>query len=193
MSMSPHQAVSRGSRRRTKRNRPRAGRRSGSSDAGLAEVVPAGPGEVADDVAVGLDELPVADDRRRPGLGADDDPVGEEVPVEFVAGFGVVHAGDVEHGVGLFGALGRGLRGLDVAHHLAEAGHHRVDAALWRCGCGLPTRLHLRDDRVEHRDEPVDAVGDVAGAVERADLLGELASPGRADRVPVSGISLPIE
>jgi hypothetical protein len=63
------------------------------AEAGLAEVVPAGPGEVADEVRVASAQSPQRIDAGGTGFGADDDPVGKQSPVRLAPGFEVVEAG----------------------------------------------------------------------------------------------------
>jgi hypothetical protein len=68
---------------------------------GLAQEVPAGPGEIADHVSVLGDEPPQVGDPGRERLGTDDDPVRMGLLVQDVAALAVVESDDVEHRGGL--------------------------------------------------------------------------------------------
>ena len=80
-----------------------------AADAGLAEVVPTHPGEVADHVGERLHQLPPLRDDRRPVLRAEDHALREEFAVHLVARLAVVVARDVEVRVRL-----RSLRAHDL-------------------------------------------------------------------------------
>ena len=100
MSRSPHHAVSHGyvavERRHAERVRLVAV--LDPADAGLAEVVPAGPGEVADHVRVVGDAAPSAVDRRRVGLGGRRSPGAGRLAVHLEARLPCSCTRDVEVG-----------------------------------------------------------------------------------------------
>jgi hypothetical protein len=97
---------------------------------------------------------------------------------------------DVDRGVGFGGPFGHELGGGDAVEDLAHRIHHVVDAARLERG---DLALELIEDLATDGPEAADGVGDEAGVVERADLLGEPATPSAPRPEPVSGISLPIE
>ena len=91
MSKSPQLAVSHGYGAHEPAGRVRRVRYvARPPDAGLAEVVPAGPGEVADHVRVLAHQLPVRRDSLRAVLAADDHAVRVQLVVHRVARLGVV-------------------------------------------------------------------------------------------------------
>ena len=143
------------------------------ADPHLAEVVPAGPSEVADDVGRVAHHGPQPADLRGERLRAHDHAVGEEFRIDGVARLGVVEPQDVERGAGLRGPPAGGLTGADDGERSALSGHQLVE----------PTGL-LRDrgHLVDHGEERVDAVGDEARRVERADEFGHPPGPAGAVR-----------
>ncbi len=148
---------------------------------GLADVVPARPGEVADHVRQVLEPLPDRGRQRGAGLAAHDHALRVELRVDLVPADHVVVAGDVEVGVRVTGPLVDGGETDDAIEHPVEDPDDQVEdpdevlvgvlAALpRRCSLGGELLLVLRGDEVE---EPVDAVGDQPRGVELAGALGE--------------------
>ena len=118
---------------------------------------------------------------------------GNSSAVLFVPGFHVVHAGDVEHAEGLGRPFRHEAGGAEGIHRVPHVRHDGVDARPVAAGLTRLPRRRAQGGQVgQDGEHPVDRVGDVAGAVQEADPLGELASPRSPGRAS-SGISLPIE
>ena len=143
-----------------------------AADAGLAEVVPAGPGEVADDVGVLEHPAPPDVDVGRVGLAGDDDPLGMGLGVLGESAVHVVVAGDVEVGAGLVQQARHQLALLGRAHEVAEGGRGRVDTRVLGDRLRRHRVPHRLDDAGPGDHDPADRLGDVAGRVERPHQLG---------------------
>ena len=147
-----------------------------AADPRLAEVVPPGPGEVADDVGVREHAGPVGVDGRRVGLGRDDHPLREELAVELEPGGHVVVPGDVEVRERLTRLVGDDGRPHRRAHEVRQVHGCGVDSGVLvgsGRGCGVADiveQFGSADEQARH------CLRDEASVVERSHLLGQRAS-----------------
>ena len=149
------------------------------SDTGLAEVVPARPGEVADHVGVGGHQRPVDVDVGRVGLGPDDHPVRVEHVIGLVPDIEVVVAGDVRGGERFSRLLGDDrVSEQSIAQRLPRR-HLAVDI-----GAGdvvvtpRPGLLGEPGEDPAHGEQRLHPGCHVSVGVEGADLLREVSSAG---------------
>ena len=94
-----------------------------SADAHLAQIVPAGPGEVADQMGMGADDRPVSAQVGHIGLGADDHPVGIQLVIQEIAVGDVVVTHHIKRGRYLLDALCDDRIPHDLVFHHGPHGH----------------------------------------------------------------------
>ncbi len=148
------------------------------AETGLSDIVPAGPGEVPDDIGAMKDGLPVLCYSRRVGLAAYDDPVGISHPVFLIAGIHVVITDDIQEGIRHLQPLRNG-RVADDFTHVGIHGPHEVVyvATLGGTICRGQNVSHDFAHPVPGGENPVDSGRHGPGRVE-ASYQGAEGRPG---------------
>ena len=156
------------------------------ADAGLAQIIPCSPGEIADDVGIFLNQLPVLIQILRIGLGSHNDTVRIFLAVLLIAVSRVVVTDHIYLGSGLRDGVSRHIAGDQGSHHVSQTGHHAVDLADFRILALSRSRHHLRQT-IHDTEHQIQAVGHKAGVVQLTDLVRQLLAPLGIKFVPCLG------